>query len=631
MRRFFFVVITILFLFVTFVQHVDAALSSQQRKELSSLKRELGKTTKLIRKKKFEEATKIVDEVDEKTKKIMADAKVSKKNRSVSAVLKIVKAKRKALAKAQGKKIYTRISFSKEIAPILSLNCVKCHGDSKSSGNLKLDSFASMKQGGKNGVLLVKKNPNRSLLVLRLIANEKQRMPKGGKALSKKEIKRIAKWIKQGAKFDGTDEDVSVTELATGKKSEKKTAPKKNTKAQLAKVKVPKATGNEKVSFKKDIAPFMVNLCLRCHNDKRKRGGLSIETVADLFIGGDSGEVIIPGNMEKSRFFRLVGGLENPRMPQGIARITRKNYEDMKTWFKEGNKYDGGDKTIKLRDLVPTETEIKKEKFDQLTDAEFAEMRLKTSHEQWKKTLPREKKEIVTSDEFYVYGNASKARLEEINKWAIEQSKKLKTLFGSKEKLAWKGKLTIFVMKDRFSYEEFSLSVEKRRTPREVIGHANVSPLFENAYVVLQDVGDTISTESPGMKTNLMQQLSSAYLMRGNKKLPDWITQGTGFALALKSDKSNLYLKSKVSAVSSLVKSLSKPEEIFANNTFSPSNIGAVGSSMVTFFLKKGGSKKYRRFVKSLQNGDKIDAALQRVYNGNRKKAAMAYFGTLKK
>ena len=62
-----------------------------------------------------------------------------------------------------------------------------------------------------------------------------------------------------------------------------------------------------------------------------------------LLYRGDSGRVVLPGNLEGSRLFRLVGGLENPRMPQGQARITRKNYEDLKKWFEEGNVYDGDD------------------------------------------------------------------------------------------------------------------------------------------------------------------------------------------------------------------------------------------------------------------------------------------------
>ena len=59
-----------------------------------------------------------------------------------------------------------------------------------------------MKKGGKSGQLLVKGNPNRSLLALRIVVNGNKRMPKGGKALAKGDITKIAKWISQGAQFD---------------------------------------------------------------------------------------------------------------------------------------------------------------------------------------------------------------------------------------------------------------------------------------------------------------------------------------------------------------------------------------------------------------------------------------------
>src|SRR5579863_7520937 len=58
--------------------------------------------------------------------------------------------------------------------------------------------------------------------------------------------------------------------------------------------------GKETVSFTKDIAPFMVNLCLNCHSGKNPRSGFSLETYELLMKGGKSGRVVLAGNAEDS-------------------------------------------------------------------------------------------------------------------------------------------------------------------------------------------------------------------------------------------------------------------------------------------------------------------------------------------
>ena len=91
----------------------------------------------------------------------------------------------------------------------------------------------------------------------------------------------------------------------------------------------PKPKGTETVSFTRDIAPFMANLCGGCHSAQRKSGGLSLVSYFDLMQGGESGEVIIPGDKDKSRLFRLVGGLENPRcqpISRGLPRRTTRTW-----------------------------------------------------------------------------------------------------------------------------------------------------------------------------------------------------------------------------------------------------------------------------------------------------------------
>ncbi len=102
-------------------------------------------------------------------------------------------------------KTETPVNFSREVLPILSDKCFKCHGpDSESRmANLRLDTsegaFAS--RGGRFAI--VPKKPADSLLVKRITSHDSPMPPEGsGKTLSKGEIKLISRWIAEGAVYN---------------------------------------------------------------------------------------------------------------------------------------------------------------------------------------------------------------------------------------------------------------------------------------------------------------------------------------------------------------------------------------------------------------------------------------------
>ena len=163
-------------------------------------------------------------------------------------------------------------------------------------------------------------------MALKLIAPDNQRMPKNAPALEQNQIELIAKWIQEGARFDGEKETDPIGASAKAKKNP---------------VKVEMATGDEKVSFMKDVAPWMLDFCMRCHSGNNPASGFSVVTFEDILRGGDTGEVIVPGKPDDSRLWQLVGLQDPIKMPQGQALLKRKNANDLKTWIEEGAKFDG--------------------------------------------------------------------------------------------------------------------------------------------------------------------------------------------------------------------------------------------------------------------------------------------------
>jgi hypothetical protein len=595
----------------------EAAITPAHRKDLGEIKKELAKVSGLIAKDDLSDAQKILDDSEQKLKKIAQEAGIDEKDRLLATSFSLIAVKRAALDKKQGKDP-SGVSFTKDVAPILVGKCTKCHNEDRSEGDLKLDSFAGLKQGGGKGPLLTIGNAKGSQIMARITASGNGRMPKGGEALSGAEISAIGNWINAGAKFDGKDEADKLSAKATTRPANGGKPPE-----------IVKASGDEKVKFTRDIAPFMANLCVRCHSGNNPRGGLSLVNFESLMKGGDSGRVVLPGNLEGSRLWRLVGGLEAPRMPQGQARITRTNYENLKTWFEEGAKFDGPDPKAPLTSFVKSEAELRAEELAKMSPEEFTKFRLEKTESQWKRANPREMPMLVESPEFYVYGNVSEERLKEVSDWANEHVKLLRSTFGIKGEPVWKGKLAIFVFKERFNYEEFPRVIEERDVPRETTGHAKVTPNADEAYVCLQDIGDEVTTESPGLHLNLIEHLTGAYLQSSGGQIPDWLVRGTGLALAARLDKKNEYIQHLPAAALESLKGIEKPADVFNNGTFSSADLGPVGYTLVMHMLQVESPQKFGSFVGQMQKGKDLNAALGSVYGADVNSLGRSYFGSL--
>jgi hypothetical protein len=594
----------------------DAALPSEVREKISEIRKELGGVSRLVRAKEYAEAQAIVnqssDALDEITRNLDPD---DVNDRTLLAAKKSLLDQKARVMEAVG------VSFVSDVAPIFNSNCMRCHGG-RASGGLSLNTFASLQRGGRSGLLLVPGNPNRSLLMAKLVhPNDDQRMPQGAARLKDEDLLTISVWIKTGAKFDADDPDATLADLI-------RTA----NRPAMTNIEIPKPTGTETVSFTRDIAPFMARLCVGCHSGNNPSSGLDLTTFERMMQGGDSGRVIIPGNLEGSRLFRLVGGLENPRMPaNNQSRITRKNYEDLKKWFEEGNKFDGDNVKTPLRDLVPTEAEMRANELAKLTDDEWLDLRLERTEDQWKRTLPKDPGGRVEGNEFLIWGNVSRARLTEINSLAEKNFRSIKEMFNDKtDGRAFNGRLAIMVFKDRLGYEEFNLTIERRQPDASIIGHSRVTNSLEDAYIVLEDVGDDPGDGRMNLETSLVAQLANAYLQKSGTRLPDWVAKGTGLYVASRSG-GDKYFTSLPSEASEALVGINQPEAIFADGAFSPGQSAAVGYTLVAYLIKNRGAGKFGQFVSRLKSGNTVDAAAQAVYGAGARALALGYAKTLPK
>src|SRR5262245_21737291 len=92
------------------------------------------------------------------------------------------------------------IHFNRDIRPILSDKCFKCHGPDSTSrrAQLRLDDEA-----GAKAKVIVAGDPEHSPLIQRITSTDtRRRMPFQGDALGDRDVKLLSKWIEQGAKYE---------------------------------------------------------------------------------------------------------------------------------------------------------------------------------------------------------------------------------------------------------------------------------------------------------------------------------------------------------------------------------------------------------------------------------------------
>jgi WD40 repeat protein len=105
-----------------------------------------------------------------------------------------------------------RVSFVRDVAPILVGKCQGCHGTKTAESNYRLDTFDLLMQAGDFGLPPITASSLDESEFHRLITSEDpdERMPNNGDRLSDREIELIDAWITQGATFDGTDPSAAL-------------------------------------------------------------------------------------------------------------------------------------------------------------------------------------------------------------------------------------------------------------------------------------------------------------------------------------------------------------------------------------------------------------------------------------
>jgi hypothetical protein len=96
----------------------------------------------------------------------------------------------------------SEVDFARDVVPILTVHCIKCHGAEKQENGLRLDIGSGVLKGGDNGPAVVAGKPNGSLLLQAVLGTSDtiSQMPLKAKPLSELDITVLRRWIEAGAK-----------------------------------------------------------------------------------------------------------------------------------------------------------------------------------------------------------------------------------------------------------------------------------------------------------------------------------------------------------------------------------------------------------------------------------------------
>ena len=97
----------------------------------------------------------------------------------------------------------TDAQFENQIRPVLVETCFRCHGDSKVSGMLRVDSREALMKGGESGAAIVPGKPEESLLMKAIQRHEdvSAMPPEKDKALRPDQIAAFEDWIRSGVNW----------------------------------------------------------------------------------------------------------------------------------------------------------------------------------------------------------------------------------------------------------------------------------------------------------------------------------------------------------------------------------------------------------------------------------------------
>ncbi len=173
------------------------------------------------------------------------------------------------------------VDFARDIYPLFTESCVKCHGPEKAKGHYRMDTKAGAFKPGEHGPNIIPGDSAGSPLMQMVAGLVEDGLmpppdPKGkSQPLTAQQIGLLRAWIDHGAAWPDGPIPVFVKEI----------------------------------TFARDITPILTKSCLECHGAADPKGGLRLDAREAAIKGGKSYHpAVLPGHRAKSPLMIVVTG-----------------------------------------------------------------------------------------------------------------------------------------------------------------------------------------------------------------------------------------------------------------------------------------------------------------------------------
>jgi mono/diheme cytochrome c family protein len=111
--------------------------------------------------------------------------------------------------------------------------------------------------------------------------------------------------------------------------------------------------------FEKAVRPLLIEHCGKCHIDKAK-GGLKLDSRANLLKGGDTGPAVVPGDAAKSLLVKTLEYDDELKMPPA-GKLKADQIEAVRKWVADGAVWPAADTAVSVKPDGPLFTAEQKQ------------------------------------------------------------------------------------------------------------------------------------------------------------------------------------------------------------------------------------------------------------------------------
>jgi cytochrome c553 len=398
------------------------------------------------------------------------------------------------------------VSFSRQVAPILTKSCGGCHVTGK-KGGFQMASYQGLMQSG-----MVQRGAGQASRLVEVILTGD--MPRGGGKVSAADVDTLVRWIDSGAACDAADPSTGLDVLVRGGGA----APPPAVPA-AAVVKTVTLKPGE-VSFAIDVAPVLATHCLKCHGGDETENGLSMASLESLLKGGRGGVAVVPGKGATSLLVRKIKGadIEGQRMPLNAPPLPDAAIAAIEKWIDEGARLD------MLTAKAPLDNVVAAGRMRSLSDADLAKVRVASAEKLWRRAIPDEEPVIERRQGVVVIGNLPPQRMAEMADLAEKVVAAACRDLPADGPLL-KGGVALYVVGKGYDFSTLWQSLLGDERPRGVTSHFGVGGEVAYGAILVPSAAAADDLEA------LVAESTVAAAFAG-RSVPAWFARGAGRVLA---------------------------------------------------------------------------------------------------